>query len=106
MGHLRVFSFNVGHLRVFGCICYAKKDTPHLKKLEDRSRELVHLGVEPGSKAYRLYDPEKRRIVISRDVIFTEDKAWRWNKTRDNVSEVNFDVMLPNLDKEIEAKAK
>lgn len=97
---------NVGHLIVFGCVCYAKKDTPHLKKLEDRSRELVHLGVEPGSKAYRLYDPEKRRIVISRDVIFTEDKAWRWNKTRDNMSEVSFDVTLPDFGKEIEAKAK
>lgn len=48
---------NVEHLRVFGCVCYAKKEAPFLKKLEDRSRALVHLGTEPGSKAYRLYDP-------------------------------------------------
>ena len=32
---------NVGHLRVVGCICYDKQDIPHLKKLDDRSRELV-----------------------------------------------------------------
>ena len=56
---------NVGHLRVFGCVYYAKRDTPHLKKLDDRSRELVHLGVEPGSKAYRLYDPRSHRVVVS-----------------------------------------
>lgn len=43
---------SVTHLRVFGCVCFAKIDTPHLKKLDDRSRELVHLGTEPGSKAY------------------------------------------------------
>ena len=97
---------NVGYLRVFGSVCYAKKDTPHLKKLDDRSRELVHLGVEPGSKAYHLYDPEKRRIVISRDMIFTEDKAWRWNKAGDNTSEVSFDVTLPGYGKDIETKVE
>ena len=49
---------NVGHLRVFGCVRYAKTEAPHLKKLVDISRVLVHLGVEPGTKAYRLFDPK------------------------------------------------
>ena len=71
---------NVGHLRVFGCVCYAKNEAPHLKKLDDRSKELVHLGIEPGSKAYRLYDPTNRRVVVSRDVIFAESKQWKWNE--------------------------
>lgn len=35
---------SVKHLRVFGCIRYAKVDAPHLQKLDDRSRTLVHLG--------------------------------------------------------------
>ena len=48
---------NVGHIRVFGCVGYTKIDTPHLKKLDDISRSLVHLGTEPGKKAYRLLDP-------------------------------------------------
>lgn len=38
----------------------------------------MHLGTEPRSKAYWLYDPIKRRIVVSRDVIFDEDKFWNW----------------------------
>lgn len=49
---------NISHLRTFGCIGYAKIVKPHLRKLEDRSRLLVHLGTEPGSKAYRMYDPQ------------------------------------------------
>lgn len=49
---------NIGHLRVFACIGYAKVEAPHLKKLDDRSRRLVHLGTEPGSKAYRLLDSQ------------------------------------------------
>ena len=79
---------NVGHLRVFGCVCYAKNEAPHLRKLDDRSRELVHLGIDPGSKAYRLYDPTNRRIVVSRDVIFIENQRWKWNKKKTNESTV------------------
>lgn len=33
---------NLSHLRTFGCIGYAKSVKPHLKKLEDRSKMLVH----------------------------------------------------------------
>lgn len=40
---------------------------------------LVHLGTEPGSKAYRLYDPHTRKIVVSRDIVFYEAKGWDWN---------------------------
>ena len=65
---------NLAHLKVFGCVCYAATKTVGRKKLDDISLALVHLGVEPGSKAYRLYDPKSRKIVVSRDVIFDEEK--------------------------------
>lgn len=70
---------SVKHLRVFGCIGYAKVDAPHLRKLDDRSRTLVHLGTEPGSKAYRMFDPTNKKIVVSRDVVFDEHKTWNWS---------------------------
>ena len=69
---------NIGHIRIFECIAYAKVDTPHVRKLDDRSRTLVHLGTEPGSKAYRLFDPISRKIMVSRDVVFDENKSWNW----------------------------
>lgn len=59
-------------------MAHAKVDSVHLKKLDDRSQALVHLGIEPGSKAYRLYNPNTKRIVVSRDVIFDEKEAWNW----------------------------
>ena len=60
-------------------MCYARTETVGRKKLDDRSRVLVHLGTEPGSKAYRLLDPLSLRIVISRDVVFEEAMRWRWS---------------------------
>lgn len=69
---------NIEHLRVFGCVLYAKVDSPHLKKLDNRSRMLIHLETKPGSKAYMLLDPINRNVVVIRDVIFNENKSWDW----------------------------
>jgi hypothetical protein len=57
----------VHFLRVFGCRAYTKETRRGIKKLDDRSHPMMMLGYEPGSKAYRLYDPVKH---VSRDVIF------------------------------------
>lgn len=88
---------NVGHIRVFGCIGYTKVDTPHLKKLDDRSQILVHLGTEPGSKAYRLYDPMSRKIIVSRDVIFDENKMGNWKRSTEHIKKLS-PLLLVNLE--------
>lgn len=75
---------SVKHLRVFGCLGYVKTEPPNLRKLDDKSRALVHLGTEPGSKAYRMFDPTTRRITVSRYVVFDEDKGWKWDKNSNN----------------------
>ncbi|KAD4584609.1 hypothetical protein E3N88_22210 [Mikania micrantha] len=47
---------------------------------------MVHLGIEPGSKAYRMYDVTEGKIVVSQDVKFDESKGWSWEEeeTDDN----------------------
>jgi len=40
---------------------------------------MVLLGYEESSKAYRLYDPKRGKVVISRDVVFNEKAAWDWD---------------------------
>lgn len=52
---------NVEHLRVFGCIGYAKVQTPHLKKLDDRSRTLVHLGPNQEQKLIDFLIPQAEK---------------------------------------------
>ena len=46
------------------------------KKLDAKSFVSVLLGVNEESKAYRLYDPVGKKIVVSKDVVFEEDKSW------------------------------
>lgn len=85
---------NIGHLRVFGCIGYARVESPHRKKLDDRSRPLVHLGTEPGRKAYRLLDPISKKITVSRDVVFMEEEGWKWNEKSKETEDKTLSINL------------
>ena len=69
---------NVSFLRTFGYVGHVKNTKSHLGKLEDRSTPMVLLGYKEGTKAYRLYDPKRGKVVISRDVVFDEMATWDW----------------------------
>ncbi|KAK1645758.1 hypothetical protein QYE76_063563 [Lolium multiflorum] len=71
---------SVEHLRVFGCVAHVKSARPLLRKLDDGSTPMIFIGYEPGSKAYRVYNPVTRRVHISRDVVFDEGESWDWSK--------------------------
>lgn len=49
-----------------------KITTIHTEKLDDRSILVVYLGVEIGSKAHKLYDPQSGKLKDSTDVVFDE----------------------------------
>ncbi|KAL8116484.1 hypothetical protein AgCh_022844 [Apium graveolens] len=76
---------NIGQVKVFGCLVNMKDPGTHTRKMEDMSKVLVSLGNEPGTKSYRLYDPEKDCILVSRDVIFEEGKTWKWSKDQQGI---------------------
>ena len=65
---------------MFGCVAHVKVTKPNLAKLEDRSIPMVLLGYEPGSAAYRVYDPVRNRVHVSRDIVFDEGARWDWDK--------------------------
>jgi hypothetical protein len=67
---------SVEHLRVFGCVGHVKNNGPGVKKLTDRSAKMVFLGYAEGTKGYRMHDLESKKLHISRDVIFEENKGW------------------------------
>lgn len=70
----------VDHLRTFGCVAHVKRVVPHSAKLADRSDQMVFIGYEVPSKAYRFFNPAKRKLVVSRDVVFDEGRRWDWGQ--------------------------
>lgn len=104
---LRLKKPNVEHLKVFGCVCYGRTEAAGRKKFDDRSRALVHLGTEPGSKAYRLLDPESKKIIVSRDVVFDEGKEWNWNATslKDDSDSGVFRINLRGFDNNFDTRS-
>ncbi|KAG8498600.1 hypothetical protein CXB51_004852 [Gossypium anomalum] len=60
---------NYSDLKIFGFPAYAHVNNG---KLEPRSIKCVFLGYKAGVKGYKLWCPENRKVVISRDVVFDE----------------------------------
>lgn len=60
---------DLSRLHIF-CTAYSKTLTS-LKKVDDRCKKFIFVGYAP--TGYRLFDQERRKLIISRDVIFTEE---------------------------------
>jgi hypothetical protein len=75
---------SVGHLRIFGCTASVKIAGPNLSKLSDRSKKMVFIDYEIGTKGYRFYDPSTAKLVVSKDVVFAENEPWSWDSTVDS----------------------
>jgi len=40
---------------------------------------MILIGYHP-TGAYKLYDPERNKVIISRDVVIDERKEWSWKQ--------------------------
>jgi hypothetical protein len=67
---------SVSYFKIFGCTVYVHIPDNKRTKLDDKSLKCVFLGVSGESKAYRLFDPLSKTIIISRDVRFEEEGSW------------------------------
>lgn len=75
---------------------YARTKVAGKKKLDDRSKILVYLGTEPSTKAYRLLYPSSKKIIVSPDVHFDEEKQWSWttNESEKGNNSSSFEIEL------------
>ena len=65
---------DVGHLKTFGCLCYAHVAKDERQKFDSKARKCIMLGYGTEIKAYRLYNIEWDRVFFSRDVVINEAK--------------------------------
>ncbi|KAG8473109.1 hypothetical protein CXB51_035075 [Gossypium anomalum] len=77
---------NYSDLKIFGCPVYAHVDNG---KLEPRSIKCVFLGYKASVKGYKLWCPQNRKVVISRDVVFDETAMLPYLSLKDSSNKEN-----------------
>ena len=62
------------HFRVFGCNSWYHIPKKLRRKLDFKAQRAIFVGYQNNKKAYKLWNPDLRRVVSSRNVVFAEDE--------------------------------
>ena len=92
----------VQHFRVFGCNAYAHVPDEKRTKLDPKSIKCIFLGYYEGTKCYRLFNPETKTIVKSRDVKFVETTE---NKDSEGTTEIFNETLEPSIKVEVDSNS-
>jgi len=57
-------------------VAYAHIPDQLRKKLDNKGEKCIFIGYSEESKAYRLYNPSTKKLIVSRDVQFIKEEAW------------------------------
>lgn len=63
---------NYSKLKVFGCLCSPWLKPYNKHKLQPRAKPCVFLGYSINQNAYKCFDPEIQKFVVSRHIMFQE----------------------------------
>ena len=78
---------HVDHLRMFGCVTFSHVSKEKRTKMEPTAEKGIFVNYSEPSKAYRLYIPGYRTVVVRRYVKFEEDWAFRKSRFSDDLSQ-------------------
>jgi len=73
----------MSHLRTFGCDAYVHIPKKKRSKLDVKNQKCILVGYNDNHvKAYRLYNPFSKIVIINKDVIFHEESQLQNIKER------------------------
>ena len=67
----------VSHFRIFGSLTYSRVPSEKRTKLEPTVENGIFVGYDETSKAFHIYLPSQRKVVVRRDVKFEEERAFK-----------------------------
>ena len=67
----------VSHFRIFDCLTYSHVSSENWTKFKPTVERGIFVGYDETSKAFRIYLPPKRKVVVRREVRFEEERAFR-----------------------------
>ncbi|CAG4978543.1 unnamed protein product [Colias eurytheme] len=66
---------DISHIRIFGSTAMVHVAKEKRKKWDKKSEKCILLGYPENTKGYRLYNPETKKILTSRDVVIIEQES-------------------------------
>ncbi|KAI5317658.1 hypothetical protein L3X38_037365 [Prunus dulcis] len=100
----------IGHLKVFGSLCFVYVPAETRQKLDAKSVKGVFVGYAICEKGYRVFDPFTKKLIFSRAVVFDESMAWNWKAQTEmpiavtNIQDQSRTVIDPSLHEVIEVE--
>jgi transposase InsO family protein len=82
---------DVSYLRVFGSPAFVHIPDETRRKLDPKAVECLLVGYCEHSKAFRMWNPVTRKIIISRDVVFREDATYESGP----INQTDYDSLFP-----------
>eukprot|EP00253_Pinus_taeda_P027760 PITA_27760 len=68
---------DVTHFKIFGSIAYCHMPDEKRTKLDQTAKKGFFVGYSETSKAFKIYIPSNKKIIVRRDIKFMEDRALR-----------------------------
>jgi hypothetical protein len=62
------------HLKVLGCEAYVHVPKKKKSKLDKKDEKCIFIGYKYGLKGYKFWNPETKKVLYNRDVVFREIK--------------------------------
>jgi len=63
------------NLKIFGCLCFFYIPQNKKDKLDKKTEAGIFVGYNVVAKAYRIYIPQRNKVLISRNVQFFESDS-------------------------------
>lgn len=74
---------SLNFLKIFGCLCFTHVPQTKRDKLDKRALPGIFIGYSSVAKAYKVFQPQNGKMIISRDVHFMEDEEWNWDDAKE-----------------------
>ncbi|CAN6899160.1 unnamed protein product, partial [Brassica oleracea] len=78
-------------MKIFGCLCFVMVPGEIRNKLEANSSKAMFIGYSSSQKGYKCYDPNTRRVLVSREVKFVEEKGYYEEQIQEDLKDLTSD---------------